>query len=1215
MAGPRVVDPSRFALLASVIDWTTTYRRHLRDAVPPQEIAKRRGLSTTRTVALRWVQAPELGYPTEPFMVWRRRAEPAQVEAPVGFTQAWIIGQPVIVLDQVRVFVRVTVNGPGGLVLAFAGIPWASGALTPVTIPSGTATFSISGAAVASLVLPPGTTITSLSGLDGSTAMDLDWEPIEIVGLPDDGTFAGVYDLDAPQGFVAAPGDPIVAALDRFRRGAPFYGWEASFSGHVAPPWVLADPKAMLRVMSESMLAPLRDMIVTLPAEQHHTYKVTHSLAPPSGGQPAVATFFPLATLDFAAATDPLASLVAGFGTNLEDVAADRAALVGTARSAYDYMVTAAYQNGTAGSPGPLEYAAFAFAPGPAPLPPTPANLAATSEGLRSPSVPDGDWSSVSRIAWDAQPSVTPFRVGSYALARAGLGPAAVPVAVMDPRPYDAAVQPIAASTSPAGAAAGRLAALDDRYQLAATPDPNSLLYAVAQQDLFAQWSPWGTAGLAVGEPPVQHAALISARLDAAPAPPGSLVAGTLTIDLGWDWATRTPAAIDVVGRVYTQAKYADPPGNLSVPSGLATSLTSGAGVPLRIAFGADGIASILGATAGLSASVGYLSFDGKTIEAYPPTPAGPRRYRLTITGFTLDFDSAGYIGTAIWARGQEARAPGRVGPWSVTPLVASSADPRPPLVVIDHEDVLLASVADAADEHHVHLAWPPAGSAVGYYVYATTESKLRLDRGLPDAPLSLTLAERLVALRDAFAADPSRRSFTRVNATPVTTTSLDHVLPRGTKEIHLFIVLGVSAGQVESAWPKLGDPGLRKRFAAYAAPQLVVPAPPDLEVTRATDPLASPVSYRASLRIRTHPGATVARVDIHRVRVPEAAIAVDTMGPPVARVSGTAGAYTVTANVSLQVGESQAIGTVSGLDDVAGSWKPVFYRAVAWSADDATRGLYGARSAASSVRSIIVPPPGPPDLAPLASSFTGTPGALLISTTTTAPVEPTDLGPHRLDAEVLAEHADGQLESLYRYPEASIPVDRDAANLERVPTAAPVAGVIGVYRDAAAAGSTPIHVVAIRDDAADQIRVRIRLTDPLGRMTEQTMTVPAGQPVVPPDITNPRTLFLAGRGTLMLFETSVPDEIPGVGAYSLAISLRRPLPPPSRRTVAVGQIRVTFPGDNIFNDPAVLPVRQAKGPIAATRTIGIAFRQAGVARVDLRAPDGTTATFSRTVP
>jgi hypothetical protein len=152
-------------------------------------------------------------------------------------------------------------------------------------------------------------------------------------------------------------------------------------------------------------------------------------------------------------------------------------------------------------------------------------------------------------------------------------------------------------------------------------------------------------------------------------------------------------------------------------------------------------------------------------------------------------------------------------------------------------------------------------------------------------------------SMRDIFEADTSRRSFTRLNDSPIPavagpTMSAAVKIPRGSREIHLYLVLGVSAGQVESSWPEPGQPNVRKRPIAYAAPQIAAPSRPVLEAQRVLDKSADPPTYRAALRVQTRPGATVSRVDIHRVRVVEASLSIDTMGPPLATVNGSGGGW-----------------------------------------------------------------------------------------------------------------------------------------------------------------------------------------------------------------------------------------------------------------------------------------------------------------------------------
>ncbi len=254
---PRVVDPTRFLLLASVVDWTLAYRRDIEHVPPPQKVAADRGLKGSRLVQLRWVTDPALGYPTEPFTVWRRGSAPAQNEAPIPYGTADFMGATLIVFDRPRVFVRAGLQGPAGYVIAFAGAPYASPMISPQTLSTAQTQYAFSAPAIQCLLISPGVVLTGLSGLDGDAAQDLDWQKIEIVGLPVDQTFNNVLNLDEQQGLVGAPQDPPDAALDRFRRGAPFYGWRPLLdTGSLAPAWRARRPEGNVEGGRRELAAP-----------------------------------------------------------------------------------------------------------------------------------------------------------------------------------------------------------------------------------------------------------------------------------------------------------------------------------------------------------------------------------------------------------------------------------------------------------------------------------------------------------------------------------------------------------------------------------------------------------------------------------------------------------------------------------------------------------------------------------------------------------------------------------------------------------------------------------------------------------------------------------------------------------------------------------------------------------------------------------------------
>ena len=1006
---PRILDPDRFILAAGVTDWGTIGKLRNLEA---GSIAEGRKI-IPQMLQLRWMLDPALGMPTEAFQVWIRSHAGGAAPQPVPNVTHFqtILGWSAYGWDDALVFVSgsVTVTGSASVLAAYSGAPYVSALVGVGVFQPGTASFSFSGAAIQSLVLTGQGTIANLVGFDGNnTANDPAWQRLEIVGLPvQPAQWSGVFNWAKPQGMNSALMPPVDAALDRYRRGAPFFGWfDPIEAGHPAPPWIAADPKAIVQTMQADMLDDLRTMIATAPPDKHIDFRVHHALATQGAGQTAETSFSPISTLMLSVASDPLASLIAGFGTA---IAVPRVvtgvAVIGA--GAFDFMVTALYEKGLDGRSAAEEYAAIFCSPGFALGPPQPAGVATVLEGLASPDAVDQRYRAIARATWDQVPQSTPFRVASYAAARYGLAPATPTVALMGPRKFDPgkALQPISATTSQMiGDTTGQIRSTDDTFSVDPSFPLNVARYAVAHQNLFGMWSPWSVANVAAQEPAVQKVRLLSARLDCTAPAAGSVCDGTLTLDVSWDWTVRRPRLLQLTGRLYAAAKPRSAPADLSVPAGLAISFPGPAGALFTLTFNGANAGSVPAGS-----SLAYVTDDMKSVQAAPVVVTGPRRYRITISGFKLDFAVAGHIGLALWGRGQENLAPQRMGDWSPEPLLASASDPRPPVITASHEDVQLASLADARGEHRARLSWTALTGAAGYFVYEAPESKFRIAAGLGEAAASKTLSDRLLDLRNAFEAAPLREPFTRINSSALTGTDTEVVIPRGSKEIHMYLVIGVSAGNVESAWPSLADANRRKRFQAFAAPQVVPPSPVRLEVRRSQVPIGLTSSFRAGVVVTTRPGAQVVRVDLYRVRREEASLELDTMGSPVARISGLDAVWAVQPTTGTGPGEVQALGTIRGNDDPPRSWQRIFYRAVAISGDDGARGIYGGRSQPSGAVSVIVPPDDPPDLSPIGADWPGgPPEAMRFTFTSAAPVPDTLLGAHRLRVEGYALAADG---------------------------------------------------------------------------------------------------------------------------------------------------------------------------------------------------------------
>lgn len=1094
---PRILDPEKLLLLGAEIDWeaVANVNGHSQRAT---DVARSRGIST-QILQLRWLLDPKLGYPTEPFKVWARSVTtltPQPIDWRVDgalLTKVISWAQP-----QTHIFAQFQSMSPG-LVFAFAGAPFNSMLIGARPVSAGPNIVKMSGPAIQTLVLSPSVNLESLSGISSAAITNSDWTLIEQVGLPF--PLEGVFNLDEPQGLANALGDPRQAALERYRRGAPFYGWQANMSAtESAPAWQLANPEAMIEALEETSQADLREMIETLPPEEHRLYQRLAELPPTNGGDPASTRFSPMEIMTFGAATDPLASLITGFGTAFNktfrpDTLPFRGGSVAPVGIAF--MVTARYENGADGNSDPVEYAAILIEPDSAVPPPAPTNIEAFTEGYQSPNKRDLPWRSIVRLAWDKVPDTLPFRVGSYAAARLQQAPAGGVVPLMSPRLGDSALQPISATTSVQRDRENLpLEVLDNSYPVAGTPSANLLRYGLAHQDLFGLWSPWTVIGHRVEEPAVQKAALLSAKLNVVAPESGTVCPASLVLDLAWDWTVRSPRRIELVGRLYSQEHRGDPPANTGRTNRLQSALNIEGGAAFQIRFDGNAIAQPENHPT-LTGTVEYLSDDGKSFLPNPPEFEGTRRYRLTLSGFSLDYANTGHIGLALWAQGQENRPPQRLGPWTgepeitpgTGPLIVSASDPRAPVIAGTYENVLLASVADASGEHHALLSWPSFSGAEGYFVYTTTESKLRADRNLRDPALRQTLSERLAELRDAFEADPNRRSFTRLNAKSIEETQLAVTLPRGTKEIHLYMVIGVGAGQVESAWPDSSDPNLRQRPIAYAAPQIVSPAPPLLEISRVLDESVNPSTYRAQIKITTQPGATVSQIDLHRVRVPTAALTIDTMGPAINSFTGSEAGWLAEPHLSTEPGEAQPLGTLTGSDTPDGSWRPVFYRAIAWSTDIPEKGIYRSRSLPSAAREIVIPPTTPPPLSLL--SYQAQNRIVRIRFTSSAPVADTQLGPHRIRASVYTQDEEG-LTALYQYP-ASIDGEVGSDRLEEVTTRRGIQRSNRLWRrDGESSSVTQYELRVRRSSSRPALRVNVQLIDPLGRLTERSLVVPA---------------------------------------------------------------------------------------------------------------------------
>ncbi|MBY8977177.1 hypothetical protein KHP62_15270 [Rhodobacteraceae bacterium NNCM2] len=1154
--------------------YSDQFEKMLCDALEAEGVAK-------HAAHLRWSTNPAIGIPSRAFKVWRRPTLPFAAEelipleeleggvAPNGTTTiSW--GRP---LAQVRF--KITMPPSGGLIFGFSGAPSLNRWSSYRALPGGTIFESLGGRALTGMILPAGAVIEGLTGVsEFDAANDDNWELVEIVGLPiDPAEWAGIGEHDQDQGMIAdglVP--PREAALQRYNRGRPIVGWPFFLApGILAPAYQLPDGAGLIDEMNDQILDMIR-ALMNFPPDQMAEQLLQVEMPPPENAagetpptEPSMAEFSPLVLLLTGATSDPNLSLTLGYGTAIPQEDVPTVQVIDNlsffrGSDDFHYMVTNDWDEGFDGEGEPRTLAALALHPMPALAGAAPTGVEAAQSMPMAPLEPDGDWRRSVRFSWQRVPKTGFYRVASYAAARIALTPGATPELLNETR-ESGGIRPIATTVAPHDGDTLRLSAVD---RVVSIPPPTlptqngSVImgYAAVTQTIFGLWGNWAGTLADVREPSPNRVPILSASLTPQLVPVGPAPA-ELVIEFGWDWSVRRPASILIGGRLYPAAKRSDPPPTTLPTLQLPRSL--GAADPaLEITFAGDTPSAPGGVT------IQGLTPDGDAFAAFGPAQGDEvRRYRVTIPGFSLDFSGTPHIGLALFARAIERRAPGRIGPWAEQPFLTAASDPRPPEIELDYVDI--ASLPDARGECHARIEWPSVADAAGYWIYETAETTLREALGLSAAGQGETLTARLMEIRAAYGQNPIRTPFTRKFSELVQGTSLDVTLPRGSRDIHFYIVLAQSRTTLDSPWPVGPDAG--DQLIPLAAPTIAKPQPPVLEVRPITDDSVDPPVHRAQITVTPRIGHRARRVVLYRTRVADAAREVDTMGLPIADIAPGEAGWTVET-------DSDAVATdfidrVTGTDTPEGSWRRIWYRAEVWSGDEEERAILRGRSDPSPPQHVVIPPAGPPDLSSLSTEWPGgAPGNVLIRWTSRAPVQPTPVGAHSLSVDVRAAGAPGLAEPLLS---EDLPLD--------LILPAGIAGETTWWRhgDTAPDGTQEYRALVLRNDPDVPLSVGVRLRDPIGRISESLLRIPAG-PVDPePVIDGLQILPIAPGVHAITWVSAVPVTAGIAGAYRVSVTARagqpgpgpiivqpRPSLPPGRTTGLTGR----------FSTPSAAPSR-----------------------------------------
>ncbi|MBU1378541.1 MAG: hypothetical protein KKE02_15330 [Alphaproteobacteria bacterium] len=1146
----RIFDQSILNAQGALLDMTSLLRQRGGQELMLSDRFSRKG----RSLFLRWQTAPGAGLPTEPFKVWRRPAMPLGAHKPVGFE---VIAFPplmqIIQFDEALASASLVVHSASGgtvIIALLCGPPLLDSIVTVQTrtfIGGGVAVMEFQAPLITGLALINVSSFDSVSGMTVAGLQKTEsWELVETVGLP-------VREADwAPlgqqhgvkQGLVGQETDARQAAVDRFARGVNPLGWWSTFpSGAPAPPWEMPDPKGLVEETAIELLPMLRQVASKTP-DQQAAEVFQFTIDPPQNPAgvvmpatgPGKADLSPIGLLAMSVATDPMLAVTLGYGTGYPDenippiILSDRSLFGDSTHSDWDWLITGLWEKGLDGNSEAVEFAALVPRPPLAVPGPLPADLHVDFQAHLRPAQADQSWLASIRTSWERFPFTQLAAVASFAAARRPTAGAAPADALLTPRALTRGFKPIGNARNDRDPEPTRQSATDGALAIPNAPGSVAMSYAAATQTIFGVWSRWAEGAITVAQPEPALVQVLSADLRPTDTGSGTVCPATLVMEISVDWRVRTVRRVELSGRLFAAAsRHAAAPA-AAPPAGLQKALGSVIATG-QITFAGD-TPSLAGGT------VECLNTEGSAVVPPGAAQTASRRYRITVPGFSLDYAATPHIGLVLQGRVVERIAPGRVGPWSPTPRLAYASDPRArPTVVVDL--VRLASLPDAAGECHAHITWAAAPGAIGYALYESSETRiLGSHPGLPQPTPDRTLSQRLTTIKQAFAANPIRRDFIRRNPDLITVTDIDVTLPRGSRDIHLYTVLPVMAGGTEGPWPS--GPDADEALIPYAAPKVAVPAPPTLEVQLASDKPPAAPNYRARLRIgaRTGAGATTKRIDIYRVRVDDAARRLDSMGPAIASVTATGGAWSVSPAAG-----GGGIASVTGFDAPNGSWRTVWYRAVAWSEDDPLRAVLKGRSEPSPAVSVLVPPADPPNLSPLTISWPGgDPAAVLVSFTSSAPVAPTPIGPHRLSLQA-AVAGGGDLVLA-------------TTDLEKVAGSQPATGS-GGWRVAGSA--TEYRLLLRRASVNDAVSVIVRMTDPLGRVTERTASVAAGSVAPLPSLSSIDAFTIAGRGRVFSFSTDAPNTDGSGGANRLRIELvpepaaPGPLPRPRPTPIPIG--------------------------------------------------------------
>jgi hypothetical protein len=944
-------------------------------------------------VSLRWVTKPELGFPREPFQVFRRpRSVPANL-----IEHFLAAAQPV---PPAAAEFQVDGNDLQYLV-AFAAAPAGSLVVTAIDLygkplPNCTRTLTVAGTSffacpgIASIRVSGAGTFGPLVGVSENAYANLpDWTMVQVVGLPFKDAEEGAFYNTLKQGVVPPTMDGVTAATQRlfFQDAVQLDPPPTGVPDFPLPPWPVPDPQAYIaNLRSSQALVPMIGRCLThsddavisntqsLYTELVSLDGVKQADLPGSKADPARPSKakLPIVGLTMlAVGTDSIAATGLGYGTiDLPPLVGAATPATGIATMAvivnpgavfgtgWDYMVTVPYT-----LPWGTHFVAAALSQPALPAEP-PVALGAIVKQVHAPLARDTTAPAAVKLHWapPSQPQAGGLLVSRNPNTSAVLNTPRPPAV----KGYEGYLGLAPTAPDPTLSPEDLVPNFTDTAALLPVDGSHVTRYLAAGLDVFGLWSDWRAASVTLNAKPVQRPGLRDMQWimhpDLASGPNGHIVPSDLQIDFVWDWQDRSPHSIRFTGQ-FIPAKTpltAPFPGKFPLTSGN----TMGNPIVVEFHYGAANPATVDRRTivpvlvSGPPGSVALLS-------ETPPDPNSHLvQYRLVVSGIMLDFSVANDLFCAVYADATESLRPAI---FSVIQnpgekpngRVVAAADPLPPVVHFTPPAISWTALPDATGRARGLLQWTPDPKAAGYIVWEGTESALLHQLGAPDPDPAASLVARGGTLKTLLASnfEVSLQGFSRLNEKPIPGAQAEIDLPGSATTLYAFRVSAVTAKNVEAS--------RSTAVAVFGVPQRMVPGQPRLLLRR-------PKLPQTGIQVIALPVETGVLPDGYIVRrVRNAALAGEAglMGPP--KITANAAGWTPFDSTPLRGGTTSHGKAI--LDTAATpSWYPYYYRVSALGPDDPANGRYRGESLPSLVQAEYALPSGPPMLqaAPLKVVF-----------------------------------------------------------------------------------------------------------------------------------------------------------------------------------------------------------------------------------------------------